>query len=127
MVKDIQTRQDIELLVDQFYKQLVVDEQIGFFFTQVVTLDWDIHIPIMYDFWETTLLGKRSYRGNPMLKHMILDQKTPLKKVHFTRWLSIWEKTIVQNFSGETADEAIKRAKHIGELMQFKINANRKQ
>jgi hemoglobin len=48
---DITTRQDIELLVDKFYGQVIEDDIIGEFFTGVVKLDWTVHIPIMYNFW----------------------------------------------------------------------------
>lgn len=47
---DISSREDIQLLVDSFYKQVLKDEVIGHFFTTVVKMEWDIHIPIMVDF-----------------------------------------------------------------------------
>ncbi|TRX52072.1 group III truncated hemoglobin [Fulvivirga sp. M361] len=120
-MKTIESREDIELLVDEFYKRVIMDELIGYFFTQVVRLDWNTHIPVMYDFWETTLLGNIKYKGNPMLKHIELDKKEPLTTGHFDRWLSIWESTIKENFMGEKADEAIKRATQIGGVMKLKI------
>ncbi len=73
-MKDIQERKDIELLVDEFYKKVLKDDVIGHFFTEVVQLDWEKHIPIMYDFWETTLLGNIKYKGNPMVKHIELSK-----------------------------------------------------
>lgn len=50
-MKEIENRKDIEFLVDEFYKQVVKDELIGFFFTEVIALNMDQHMPIMYDFW----------------------------------------------------------------------------
>ena len=120
-MKDIQNRKDIEFLVDTFYTQLLVDDLIGVFFTDVIKLNWEIHIPIMYDFWEMILLGGTTYKGNPMLKHIQLNNKKALDATHFDRWLSIWEKTIQENYQGERADMAIQRANNIGALMQFKI------
>ncbi|MGI9543970.1 MAG: group III truncated hemoglobin [Cyclobacteriaceae bacterium] len=120
-MKDIQTRDDIELLVDAFYKRMIVDDVIGFFFTEVMELDWDKHIPIMYDFWETILLGNIKYKGNPMLKHIALNKKEPLKPEHFDRWLKLWEAILAENFNGKNADEALNRAKQIGALMKFKV------
>lgn len=120
-MKDIENSHDIKFLIDEFYNQVIVDDLIGHFFTDVVKLDWDKHIPVMNDFWETTLLGKMKYKGNPMLKHIELNRLAPLQAEHFDRWLTLWESTIKENFQGSKADEAVKRARHIAELMKFKI------
>lgn len=118
---DIQSRADIERLVNQFYKKVISDEMIGVFFTEIVVLDWGKHIPVMYDFWETILLGKRTYKGNAMLKHIQLSRKQTLQTRHFERWLKHWETTVQECFCGEKAHEAIERAHQIGALMQTKI------
>jgi hemoglobin len=120
-MKDIENREDIQFLIDTFYKDVVKDEKIGEFFTTVVALDWQKHLPIMYDFWESMLLGAGKYRGNPMLKHIALSQKKPLKPDHFERWLSLWASTIHSHFQGKKAEEAISKAHQISGLMQFKI------
>ena len=124
-LKDIQTREDIKLLVDAFYQRIMVDDVIGFFFTKVIPLNLEKHLPIMYDFWETILLGNITYKGNPMLKHIDLNRKEPLKPKHFERWLELWETTLQENFRGKNADEALNRAKQIGALMQFKVEQDR--
>jgi hemoglobin len=121
-MKDIQNKQDIELLVDEFYKKVVADPIIGRFFTEVVHLSWDIHIPIMVSFWETILLGKMSYKGNPMIKHIELNKLMPMEPTHFERWISLWSATINENFMGSKATEAIARAKAIAGLIQNKIS-----
>ena len=54
-MKEIEGRKDVELLVDRFYEKAFKDKVIGHFFTQVVPLDLNHHIPILYDFWESTL------------------------------------------------------------------------
>lgn len=120
---DITSRADIELLVDRFYKKVLADKKIGQFFTEVVQLNWDKHMPIMYDFWETTLLGNIKYKGNPMLKHIELAQQRPLEAEHFAQWLELWRTTIKELFDGDKALEAITRAENIASLMQFKIQS----
>ena len=120
-MKDISCRNDIELLIDKFYEKVLKDNVIGQFFNEVVNLDWHVHIPIMYDFWETTLLGKANYKGNPMVKHIQLNQKEALEQKHFERWLHLWENTIKLHFKGPKANEAINKAHQISGLMQFKI------
>ena len=124
-MKDIQTRKDIEKLLDEFYKKVVVDDLIGPFFTDVVQLDWEKHMPVMYDFWETTLLGNMKYKGNPMTKHFELNRKKTLLPEHFERWLSLWKESVNNNFKGNKSEEAIQRAVQIGGLMKFKIQDHR--
>ena len=111
----------MEFLVDSFYKKVIVDDVIGFIFTEVVKLDWNIHIPVMYDFWESMLFMEQKYQGNPMLVHLGLNQKEPLLPEHFERWLNLWEETVREHYAGTKAQEAISRSKHIGGVMQFKM------
>jgi hemoglobin len=121
-MQDIKSREDIVVLVDRFYKQLLVDAQLGEFFTRIVPIKWEVHMPIMYSFWESTLLGKQSYKGNPMLVHLKLHSKKALTKSHFERWLLLWEQNISALYEGEKANDAIRIAKQIGSLMEFKVN-----
>ena len=121
-MKDIEKRSDVEFLVDEFYKEVVEDEEIGYFFNEVIKLDWEKHIPIMYDFWDSTLLGAMNYKGNPMVKHISLDKKSQMKSEHFQRWLHLWEQTLIKNFRGDKADEALNRAKHISKLIEYNIS-----
>ncbi|MUP46010.1 group III truncated hemoglobin [Gramella sp. BOM4] len=125
-MRDISTRQDIENLIDEFYEKVIQDEKIGVFFTEIVQLDWNTHIPVMYDFWESLLFGKHSYQGNPMHTHNLLNRKKVLEVQHFERWLDLWQDTILENFSGEKADEAMMKARNIAGIMKIKIeNSNR--
>ena len=119
--RDISSREDIELLVDSFYKKVLDDDVIGHFFNEVAEIDWDKHMPIMYDFWETTLLGTLSYTGNPMAKHFDLHKKSPLAVQHFQRWLELWKETVLELFEGDKANETIQRATTIAKLMEFKV------
>lgn len=123
MKKDISSPADVQTLVDRFYDKVVRDEVIGHFFTEVVPLDLAHHLPIMYRFWESILLGNHSYQGNPMQKHLQLSRLSPLNEVHFDRWLSLWIETADEHFAGEKANEAKARARHIAALMLHKVQA----
>ena len=125
-MKDIQNAEDIELLINEFYKQVIHDPSIGYFFTEVVVLSWEKHIPIMNAFWNSVLLGSNTYKSNPMEKHIDLDEKSRLEPAHFAVWLKSWEETIFTHFSGSKADEALMRAKNIALLMQHKIEKSRR-
>ena len=52
MKKDIVTRGDIEKLVDGFYNKVRKDTMLGFIFVDIAKVNWDTHLPIMYDFFE---------------------------------------------------------------------------
>lgn len=122
---DIRTRSDIELLVDTFYKSVLKDELIGSFFTEVIALDFEKHMPTMYDFWEMAVLDKMVYKGNPMLKHISLDKLSPLDEEHFDRWISIFSQTLDQLFEGPNANKAKQKAQTMKSLMLHKINLSR--
>ncbi len=118
---DITTKQDIQILVDTFYKKVVTDPVIGHFFTEVAHFSWEAHIPIMVSFWESILLPPGTYTGNPMVKHIELNKQSPLQQPHFDEWMKLWKETVHELFSGETADMAITRATSIAAIMQHKI------
>ncbi len=122
-MRDIESKEDLVTIIDHFYKKVLQDEIIGTFFTETVVLDWNKHIPIMYDFWETTLLGGEKYKANAMKKHMELNAKRNLKEHHFQQWLTLWEESVNQYHEGEIANLAIQRAQQIGDLMKYKINS----
>ncbi|MCK5470329.1 MAG: group III truncated hemoglobin, partial [Cyclobacteriaceae bacterium] len=72
--QDIESRKDIELLVDTFYEKVLKDETIGYIFSEIANIDLAKHMPLMYDFWETTLFHKANYKGNPMKVHVDLNE-----------------------------------------------------
>lgn len=121
MKKEIENREDVVFLVDRFYEQVLTDEVIGFIFTDVAKISVEKHMPIMYKFWESILLGESSYRGNPMLKHIDLNTKVRLESKHFERWKALFSETLDKYFEGEKAEMAKQRAENIGRLMEHKI------
>lgn len=119
---DIQGRKDIEFLVNKFYDKVKQDTLIGFFFLEVASLNFNTHLPKMYDFWESILFKKGIYNGNPMLSHIILHQKEKIKNIHIERWLLIWEETLNSCYSGKNAQEALQRAQQIASLIKYKLS-----
>ena len=120
-MNDIQTRKDIELLVKEFYSKVQKTEMLGYIFDEVIKIDWEHHIPILVDFWETILLDKLSYHNNTMGIHFDVNRKIKLEPIHFSTWLSLFDSTVDEYFEGEKADLAKKRAHSIADLMQFKM------
>jgi hemoglobin len=105
-VADIETREDCETLVRAFYGRAFEDPIIGFLFTDVAKLDLEAHVPRITSFWETVLLGNRTYSGGAFGKHAELHAKVPLREGHFERWLQIWFGTVDELFAGDRANLA---------------------
>ena len=122
MKKDIKSRDDIKLLIDTFYIKVRNDKSLGYIFDEIAKVDWENHMPIMYDFWENTLFHNGSYKRNAMQPHLDLNEKTPLTKAHFDQWLLIFKDTVDELFNGEMANKAKIRALSIATMIQFKIN-----
>ncbi len=122
MKKDIANRADIELLVNTFYGKVEGDTLIGHIFNQIARVNWEHHLPKMYDFWETILFGKRSFKGNPMDAHFKLNELYTLKQEHFNRWIEIFEDSVDSLFEGDVASSAKFKARSIAGIMFYKIN-----
>ena len=121
MKKDIQTREDIKLMVTTFYEKVKVDPVIGFIFTEIVKVNWEKHLPIMYDFWENTIFYTGTYSGNPMESHKRLHRIFPLNEKYFERWVSLFTGTVDELYEGEKASLAKQRAISISTVMKIKI------
>ncbi len=122
MKKDIAGRSDIETLITAFYEKVKQDATIGFIFTEVVSINWAHHIPVIVDFWESILLDNPVYRKNAMEVHYDLNKKQPLQKEHFESWMFLFTSTVDELFEGKIANEAKIRAKSIASVMLFKMS-----
>lgn len=121
MKKDIETRADIDDLMNRFYARAIGDETIGYIFTDVAKLDLKHHLPVIGDFWETLLFGSGNYQKhgrNPLQVHAILHQKSGLNAKHFRRWLELFRETVDESFTGERAEFIKMRAEGIANRMQ---------
>jgi hemoglobin len=119
---DIENRNDIEQLINAFYDKVRKDELIGFIFNDVAKVNWQKHLPVMYDFWENLIFYTNNYSGNPMIVHMHLSQRTLLTKEHFDRWLKLFTGTVDELFQGVKATTIKEKAQSIAAIMQVKIS-----
>jgi hemoglobin len=113
-MNDIATREDVIFLVNSFYEKVKQDSLLAPAFAHV---DWHHHLPIMYNFWSSILLGDMSYNGSPLAKHMSL----PITQEHFTQWLTLFMENVDSKFAGPVAEETKSRARTIANLFQFKM------
>lgn len=120
MLKDVESRADIDRLMEIFYQRALGDDVIGYIFTDVAKLDLEHHLPIIGDFWESLLFGTPAYQKhgrNPMLVHKDLHAKSELTREHFERWLEIFTATVDDLFSGENSEHLKLRASAIAARM----------
>jgi hemoglobin len=118
--KDIQNRDDLLLLMQQFYKKLLVDDSISYFFTDVAKIKLEHHLPVLVDFWDSILFQTGTYQKNAMQPHLALHQKSPLQKHHFETWLRYFKESVDELFSGNNAFIIKERATSIATVMQIK-------
>eukprot|EP01136_Pigoraptor_vietnamica_P024428 Opistho-1_new@77466 len=121
MKRDIENRADIEQLVNEFYRKVTEDDVIGFIFSDIVKMNWEKHLPIMYDFWDNALFYTGTYSGNPMNLHKHLHHIRPLDSKHFSRWVELFLETVDDYFEGEKASLTRQRAISIAAVMEEKI------
>jgi hemoglobin len=120
-MKDLGTRKDIETLMNAFYSKALTDDVIGYFFTEVVPLNMEVHMPLIVDFWETVLLGKAAYKGNVMQVHQHIHHLSAFKEAHFARWVYLFHQTVDELYAGDHAELAKQRAESIATLMRIKL------
>lgn len=126
MKRSIGTRADIELLVDTFYQKVRADQQIGDIFNQAID-DWEAHLKLLSDFWETNLLFVARYKGHPPSVHMKVDQQQNygITQAHFDQWIVLWHQTIDELFEGELAEMAKSRAQNIATVLLSRMQMAR--
>lgn len=120
---DIESREDCERLVRAFYGRALDDPIIGFLFRDVAKLDLEAHVPRITSFWETILLGARTYGGGAFRPHAALHMKAPLRRAHFEQWLSLWTSTVDELFAGERADLAKAHARRVAAAFYERVQA----
>ena len=118
---DIQNRTDIMHLISTFYTHAMQDDIIGYFFTEVAHINLEEHLPVMYDFWENVLFQANKYHGDAMQKHVVLNQKSPLRPEHFERWLTLFTQTLDDSFTGPVTEQTRQRARHIAMTIQNRL------
>jgi hemoglobin len=119
MPKDITTENDVKLLVDSFYAKVNKDNLLSPVFNEFAQVDWEVHLPKMYRFWGTMLIGTMNYNGSAFAPHARL----PVNEEHFNRWLTLFRGTVDEHFEGQNAELAKQRAQSIASIFLYKIEA----
>lgn len=122
----IENRTDVSLLVRTFYAKIRKDQVLGPIFNNTIT-NWENHLELLTDFWETQLFLKRKYHGNPVTAHQEMDEKMnhSITSEHFGLWLNLWLETIDELFKGEVAWIAKNRAQKMSTMLFMHIYKHR--
>ena len=117
MKRDLKSKQDVELMVDSFYEKVNQDELLSPIFNKIVRVDWDKHLPKMYNFWETIIFHRGDYKGSPFDAHIPL----PVGEKHFGRWVEVFKANLDEHFEGEMTEHIKMRATSIALTFQAKM------
>lgn len=115
------TVEHIETLVKNFYLKIQFDDVLGPIFNHVAQVDWDHHIPLLCQFWNSIMLKTKEYRGNAFRKHVMLAEKIPLTHEHFDRWLTYFREEAFRHLPSSSAQDIIAKASVIAESLKAGI------
>ena len=120
-VAELSGRADVEALLRRFYGRVLVDDVLAEPFTALRIGGLDSHIPVMCDFWETVLFRAGLYRGSALDAHRHVHHRTSLSGRHFVRWLTTWNNTVDEMYSGPVAERAKTQAARIAWAMHRRL------
>lgn len=113
------TTKHIKNLVTHFYKEVQRDEILGTIFNDVAKIDWDHHLPLICQFWNSIMLKTNEYHGNAYKKHVILGKKTMLTDAHFSRWLALFHDEAFKHLPAQEAQVITDKAHMIAESLKL--------
>ncbi|PTX41645.1 hemoglobin [Christiangramia gaetbulicola] len=125
-MRDLENRNDINHLVVSFYSKVRKNEEIGYFFNNSIQ-DWDTHLEKLTDFWESNLFFTGSFKGNPAMAHVKVDQEHDhtISEYHFGIWMNLWFQTIDELFEGEMAQRLKNNARKMSTHLFLRIYQSR--
>ena len=121
MKKDISNRDDLYFIVSEFYKKLLNNNEMKYFFEKFQNKNTlEEHLQILVNFWDNILFYSGTYQKNAMQPHINLHEKKPFSKIHFETWLELFNQSIDENFEGENVQILKNRALSIATVMRIK-------
>jgi hemoglobin len=126
-MKDIINTDDLNLLVEDFYKKLLFDISISYIFTDVVKIKLEEHLPILVTFWSQAIFNTGGYFKNLTHIHMDISEKEYLTPELFTIWINHFDAAVDENFIGTNSEKIKTQALSLATVMQIKIKLNGKK
>ena len=108
----------IRQLVDAFYAKVRLDPELAPVFARAIPGDWQPHLTRMYAFWSSVMLTTGRYKGNPIVKHLVI----PGIELHmFERWLELFDETCCELFEDSVSAEFRSKAVRIAESLKLAL------
>jgi hemoglobin len=114
LITDLRDEDIAPLLVD-FYARVGSDDLLSPYFAHV---DIMAHIPVIADFWSTTIFHTGRYAGNAFKPHL---EMPGLTAAHFARWVGTLEATVDSRVAGPNAERMKSLGHRIAHSMQVRL------
>lgn len=108
----------IRRLVDAFYDKVRLDAELAPVFLRAIPGDWGPHLTRMYAFWSSVMLTTGRYKGNPVVKHLVIPGIQPHL---FERWLALFNETCGELFEDGVSEEFRAKAARIAESLKLAL------
>ena len=108
----------IRQLVDAFYDKVRLDAELAPIFLRAIPGDWEPHLTRMYAFWSSVMLTTGRYKGNPVVKHLVIPGIQPHL---FERWLALFNETCGELFDDGVSEEFRAKAARIAESLKLAL------
>jgi len=119
---DLTGRADIIILVDRFYERVRADATLGPIFDDVAQVNWETHLPKLYNFWDSVIFGANTFRGNLLGAHAQLIPAAGMGQDLFDHWLVLFRATVAENFAGPKAGHIVRCAEDMANVIFSKIH-----
>ena len=121
MKRDIKNRDDLYIIVKEFYKNLLLNNDMKKIFEKFNDKNkLEQHLRTLVDFWDNILFYSNTYQKNAMQPHVDLHNKEPFHNKHFEIWLDLFNQSVDNNFEGNNAHTIKTRALSIATIMKIK-------
>lgn len=118
MKADQVTEKEIERLVDEFYKRIRMNPELAPIFNRAIPSDWGPHLETMRKFWSSVMLTSGRYKGNPVAKHVTLEE---VERHLFDVWLTLFRNTCQELFEDSVARVFVAKAERIAESLKIAL------
>ncbi len=112
------SEEGIRRLVDAFYVKVRRDPELAPIFLRAIPGDWQPHLNRMYAFWSSVMLTTGRYKGNPVVKHLVIPGMRPHL---FERWLALFNETCGELFEDGVGEEFRVKAARIAESLKLAL------
>ena len=116
--------ENIEVLVREFYHEILEDSLLAPFFIDKLGEDiqskqWEEHLLLLIEFWKFVALGYENYNGSPLQPHFHIKG---INTKAFTRWLILFHQTVDKFYIPSTGEYFKNKSDDIAQNFIRKLN-----